>query len=575
MASVAVASMAVASMAVASMMVAPMAIAEPVRSAAASFQDRPESGPRNHRPRHQPPQAEHLILTYGPLRLPLALADLEAFVQSGTLSPMLVPYAVSLDPALTEQLRQTLGRQLGLAPAQLAQFLHSPLGELLLSLPEALFHGGEQHRPNLLRQAMLSAAQTSDGLTPVNVLRQLPHNTSVDLKVLAELWQERRRLDELTRQRLQQLTLDSQAIAAAEAISFLSVDQGMSLAMKAQGRKAPLLKSDLRQPGPVAFDKQVLQIRDDERDRAFQADLYLPDQDRKTPLVVISHGLGANRTGHAFFARHLASHGIAAAVVQHPGSDTEQMRAMLQGQRQEAVEASAFVERPRDVSHLLDVLAQRNGSAFEGRLQLERVGVYGHSLGAYTALVLAGGALNFEQLDRDCNPRAFATDLSLALQCRAQDLPRQDYALRDRRVSALLVFDPVSRSILGARGLAAIQVPVFWGGSDADFLTPLVTQQLPAFEQLGSTEKYLGIVEAVQHMNVNLDRLFATQNLAGSKLIEPKPQAFQHYVNALGLAFVQVHVAERPEYRPYLTASYGAALSTSPHQLRFLPYIRK
>ncbi len=525
-------------------------------------------------------QADCLILTYGPLRLPLLLDDLEAFVQSGTLSPILAPYAASLNPAVTEQLRHNLGRSLGLAPSQLAQFLHSPLGELVLSLPEALFHGGDAHRPNLLRQAMLSAAQTPAGLTPVNVLRQLPQNTSVDLQVMAELWQERRRLDEMTQRRLQQIAQESQALAAAETLSLsdseddLAWEDGLNLT-KAQRPKAMVPKTDLRQSGPVMFDKQVLQLRDDQRDRTFQADLYLPHQEHKTPLVVISHGLGANRTGHAFFARHLASHGIAAAVVQHPGSDTEQMREMLQGQRQEVVEVSAFVERPRDVSYLLDVLEQRNQSAFEGRLQLERVGVYGHSLGAYTALALAGGQLNFEQLDRDCNPRAFATDLSLALQCRAKALPRQDYPLRDSRVAALLVLDPVSRSIFGSRGLAAIQLPVFWGGSDADVLTPLVTQQLPAFEQLGSTEKYLGIVEAVQHMNVRLDRLFATQNLAESKLIEPKPQAFQNYVNALGLAFVQVHVAERSDYRPYLTASYGAALSESPHQLRFLPYIRK
>ncbi|NJR68487.1 MAG: alpha/beta hydrolase [Synechococcales cyanobacterium CRU_2_2] len=523
-----------------------------------------------------PGSTRRLILTYGTLQVPLSLEALETFSRSGQLMPALSPYLAALDPQLQHQFRQQLRFRLGLERSQLAQFLSSPMGELLLSVPEDLLHGSQ---PGLLRQVVLQAAATPEGLTLLNVIRHLPQDTRVDLKQAMQLWQEQQAIAQATRQQLEQIDRQiEQQIEQSVHRPVGQLNNQPSSAIATPPAPFPSDSRDLRQPGESRFEKQTLQLDDAKRDRRFQADLYLPTQAQaqtqiasqpQTPLIILSHGLGADRQSQSFFARHLASHGIAAAVVQHPGSDSHQLQAMLQGKTQDVLDVSAFVERPRDVSYLLDALERRND--LQRRLRLNRVGVYGHSLGAYTALALAGAKINFGQLKQDCQPRQYAFDLSLILQCRARDLPQRDYHLQDSRVVALLLFDPVSRSILGQQGLGAVRVPVLWGGSDADVLTPLLTEQLPAFSHLGSAEKYLGIIEAVQHVNLKLDRLTTTQNWAETKLIDAKPEAFQNYVNALGLAFTQVYVAERSEYRPYLSASYGRWLSQSPHRLRFLP----
>lgn len=50
------------------------------------------------------------------------------------------------------------------------------------------------------------------------------------------------------------------------------------------------------------------------------------------------------------------------------------------------------IERPRDVSFAIDQLEKANapGGELAGKLDLKRIGVAGHSFGAYTAMAIAG-----------------------------------------------------------------------------------------------------------------------------------------------------------------------------------------
>lgn len=555
----------------------------------------------------QPGQAsDRILLSYGPLQLPISLDSLEAYARSGTLAPELAPYLQRFKPEIQAQLRASLSAQLQLSPEQLRQFLHSPLGERMLSGVSAL-----ALQPEVLRQAIIRAAEAESGLSLLGVLRQFPEAAQIDLKKLSQLWQRYETAHQQTQVLLQTLESDSRGQKPDRALRrsprsktdpsthpgpYPGIHTALSFDPSTDDPSTEL--PDLRQPGPLRFELRSLQLRDDERDRTLAVDLYFPkdpaqdpaqdqpeDQPEDQPgskllgkartgwesrrsLVIISHGLGADRKGHAFFARHLASHGIAAAVLQHPGSDSHQVQAMLRGQAREALEVSAFIDRPRDVSFVLDELERRNATEFDGQLRLDRVGLYGHSLGAYTALTLAGAKLNFARLKNDCQPEAYLLNLSMVLQCQALELPQHDYPLRDDRIAALMLFDPVSSSILD---LSPVELPVFWGGSSADVVTPLAAEQLPAFEQLGSHRKYLSLLDGVQHINFKLDRLAEARGLDDAQLIQPKPQAFQDSVNALGLAFVQVYLSEDREYGAYLDRSYAQRLSQAPHTLRFLP----
>jgi len=135
------------------------------------------------------------------------------------------------------------------------------------------------------------------------------------------------------------------------------------------------------------------------------------------PVIVISHGLGSDSSNFEYLATHLASYGFAVVVPNHPGSDSKQLRSLLNGSASEVAKPDEFYN---------DTLEERKKSdpRLRGRLNLQQVGVFGQSFGGYTALVLAGAKIHFEQLKKDCKPDALKDtwNASLLLQCRALEL---------------------------------------------------------------------------------------------------------------------------------------------------------
>jgi predicted dienelactone hydrolase len=123
--------------------------------------------------------------------------------------------------------------------------------------------------------------------------------------------------------------------------------------------------------------------------------VHLPDATGPFPVVVLSHGAGGNWDANHAQARHLASHGYAVLALEHPGSNTDVMRkgmrfvANLQAMTRDAAEV---LGRPADVRFALDQAERwnREHAQLVGRLDLSRVGMMGHSYGAYTTLVACG-----------------------------------------------------------------------------------------------------------------------------------------------------------------------------------------
>ena len=76
-------------------------------------------------------------------------------------------------------------------------------------------------------------------------------------------------------------------------------------------------------PGPFQVRQELGIWQDDKREnRQVPYKLYYPvDRKDKTPIVVWSHGVFGSREGAAYLGEHLASHGIAAVHLQHPGTD--------------------------------------------------------------------------------------------------------------------------------------------------------------------------------------------------------------------------------------------------------------
>jgi len=141
------------------------------------------------------------------------------------------------------------------------------------------------------------------------------------------------------------------------------------------------------------------------------------DPDRKQgpyPLVVFSHGYGGCATSNVFFTEYLASQGFVVAAPDHADRDkifrlsprTRGQGGGRQGTWRQLVRAAlelarsgtnfaraAFAYRPQDVSRVIDNLLRLNAtpnSPLAGMIDPERIGVAGHSLGAYTSLAVSG-----------------------------------------------------------------------------------------------------------------------------------------------------------------------------------------
>ncbi|NJL40310.1 MAG: dienelactone hydrolase, partial [Leptolyngbyaceae cyanobacterium SM1_4_3] len=201
---------------------------------------------------------------------------------------------------------------------------------------------------------------------------------------------------------------------------------------------------DLRQPSSFGVEQQRWQLTDTRRNRHLYVDVYYPQRWRegKTPVVIFSHGLSSKPEDFAEWAKHLASYGYVVALPQHPGSDYQQVQALTQGLSQQVFLTNEFIDRPRDISYVIDELERRNATEFEGRLNLQSVGVSGHSFGGYTALAVAGATIDFDFLEQECD-RLLYPNVSLLLQCRALSLPRETYNFRDQRVASVFAINPV------------------------------------------------------------------------------------------------------------------------------------
>jgi predicted dienelactone hydrolase len=174
------------------------------------------------------------------------------------------------------------------------------------------------------------------------------------------------------------------------------------------------------------------------------------------PLVMLSHGSGSSPLVNRDLALTLARAGYVVGMPLHPGDnrDDRSLQDALQNLQQ----------RPRHLQ--LAINAVLESSLFPG-MKPHGIALIGHSLGAYTALALAGG-----------QPRTLPEVWP--------DRPTEAIAVaHDPRVTALVLLAPAVIWFHAPGALDAVQVPVLMLAGDQDTVTPpphhadLVARQLP------------------------------------------------------------------------------------------------
>jgi predicted dienelactone hydrolase len=498
--------------------------------------------------------ADRITGHYPPFRdFSISVRDLEAFARDGKLPADYAGLAKQTPPAQLQQFRQLLQQRFKVSPAYVSQFTNAPLVEKLLErIGESIQPDSRQNGMKSIRTALIRAAEDKkQGLTLINVLRRFP-SRQIQLD-LAEVFTIYDNFTELFKRRNNTLaTLDR---IATEEATTAKIDFSKQL--------------DLRQKGTFQWQKRPFAWLDrsrsvssgESRQRMVPGDLYLPQTTSTTPVpvIVISHGAAEDRTTYAYLAEHLASYGFAVATVEHVGGDANRFRQYFSGLAP-APQATELLERPRDVSFWLDELQRRAQSDPTLRkLDPQQVGLVGHSLGGYTVLALAGAEINFDRVKQDCNPNR-SLNLSVLLQCRANELKPQPYRLQDPRIKAIFAINPLSSTIFGKQGIGQIRVPVFLMGGSDDIITPAVPEQIYPFTWLQTPDKYLAILEQGTHFSTQGGSTSDGVFPVSEGLIGPDPAQARTYTRALSLAFFQTHLARRSEFQIYLNAAYAKSI---------------
>ena len=490
---------------------------------------------------------ELLSFSYGPLIRSLRISSLQAFAKDGTVADDLAFFLQFTPANQREELRSALVQRADIDPLLVSQFFNSRIGADVL---ERLGRGITMQRGGngkfALRSALVGAAFSSDGLSLLNVLQQLPTNIQLHGETIAGAAKAGEKVIAAT----ETITSTLRSLSAKEAAAQPKVDFN-SL-------------PDPGKPGPFSVRQEVWNLVDASRNRTFYVDVYIPEKNTAAliPVILFSHGLASRPEDYAAGLKHLASYGYVVAAPQHPGSDTIWLKAMLKGLHQDIFDVQDFIQRPKDISYVIDELGRRNAGSFDGKLNLASVGMAGHSFGGYTALAVAGATIDFDHLQADCTRPYAALDISLLLECRALELPRKSYALHDPRARAVFAANPVMRSIFGPKGISSIAIPVMLASGSYDPAAPAALEQALPFTWLKEPQRYWMLLEGQAHVNFNeIDPGIKRTIESVGDFTLPSQGLIGNYINATTVPFFEIYLRNNKTYLPMLSSSYSQYLS--------------
>jgi len=253
---------------------------------------------------------------------------------------------------------------------------------------------------------------------------------------------------------------------------------GIVLAVCAAAARAVDLPQYSAKPGPYRVLTEQLVLHDNARNKDVPLKIYFPDGPGPFPVIVFSHGLYGSRATYWALGTYWASHGY---VSIHPSHDDSRQDMGYRGTLRQAMsDPELWRSRPKDVSFVIDSLAQieKLAPALKGKLDFHRVGVGGHSYGAYTAIAIAGATV----------------------QMPGSDAPTSFF---DKRVRAVVALSPQGEGEMGltSKSWENIQLPMLAMYGSRDFATQrrTPTWRSQPFDGAPEGDKYDVDLEGATH----------------------------------------------------------------------------
>ena len=517
------------------------------------------------------------LLVGGPLIFSVSVDSLEAFANSGEIAEDLRLFTRFANEQARAGLRQALQASIPLTVQQADNLGYSVLGQdILWNLGEVIRPHPDLNGDRALRGAIINAAaqsrRQSEEWTAIDVLRQYPGQT-IDVRL-----QDLQALRQFVR-----LALSERDRAISIIQSQVTIESAHESAQTDATQLAPTsdLSIDLSRLGPYAFDTETITLtRNAQRQThlgiqsrySFTTDTYMPQGlNAPAPVVIISHGYSDTKENFGFLGRHLASHGFVVFIPEHVGSDLRFRLNYTEGRLHTGMNPTEYISRPQEISYLIDQLEKQVATSptWAAQIDVDRIGIVGHSLGATTAYALAGADIDFDRLATSCGGTSVNLNPAIYLQCLARFLPAQENNLKDPRIKAVISANGIGSALYGPEALKNIDLPILIAAAANDVIAPAIPEQIQLFSWLEADAKYLAVMSEASHFSLTAGE----DTSVVSPLTQPGAEALENivlgqyrdigsgYFEALNTAFWHVYLREDLAYLPYLSDRYAHQLS--------------
>jgi predicted dienelactone hydrolase len=266
------------------------------------------------------------------------------------------------------------------------------------------------------------------------------------------------------------------------------------------------------------------------RNREVPVKIYYPEEENGPfPVIVFSHGLGGTREGYEYLGRHWASYGYVSVHLQHKGSDDSVWKGKskpLEVLRESLKDPSTSANRPGDVKFAVDQLEKLNSEKLplKDKLDMKRLGMSGHSFGAWTTLAIAG----------------------------EKAAPSREAKFADSRFKAAIAMSAPAPSVkqkeLLDRAFAEVKIPVMHMTGTLDNSpigeTAAAERRIP-FDHISGSDQYLITFDGGNH---------AIFSGPGPKLGHSKKDlVFQKYILISSTAFWDAYLKDNAQAKAWLT----------------------
>ena len=235
------------------------------------------------------------------------------------------------------------------------------------------------------------------------------------------------------------------------------------------------------------------------RQEPLRVEVWNPSSREKsrTNWILLMPGLGGDRNHFHWLARSLSHNGWSVVVLDHPGSDSLALEALVKG-RLPLPGAEVIPDRMNDLESVLQ-------AKILGKIDIEeeKVVLMGHSLGALTAILFSGVKIE-DQLGNRCEKvldNLSLTNLSSLLQCQLIDI-----TLPERKnmgnLSAIVGMNSFGSFLWQENSAKQINIPLYLTGGTFDLVTPPTSEQLGLLLSLSSNPlSRVLLIEGASHFS--------------------------------------------------------------------------